>query len=219
MELVKQLWRGEVSLVRTYWIFGVLVGALFTIASVVIEFNYIQLSKSFGQFPMYVLLAAQYTYFPFICVAIWRSANKYTGPNYWAILAKVAIVLGVLMLISNTFTIYESFTKVTENQLLETADLLNKSLPIMVDNVTKLHRVSAEKKWLTYHYQIIGLNSSEIDPAAIYKRMRPQLISKACGSEDMKALFQNGVTVSYSYTAGNNALIANIVVTPSDCGY
>ncbi len=29
-------------------------------------------------------------------VGIWRSANKYKGAKYWAILAKVAVVLGIL---------------------------------------------------------------------------------------------------------------------------
>lgn len=219
MELLKQLWLGEVPLARTYWVFGVLIGALFSIAAVTIEFNYIEIYKSFGNIPTYSLLTAQYTYFPFIYVAIWRSSNKYTGPNHWAVLAKIAVVLGVLMLISNAIKVYENLTKVTESQLLETADLLNKSLPLMVDNVTQLYRVSAEKKQLTYHYQIVGTNSSEIDPSVFYKRMRPQLVTQACAATDMKAIFQNGVAVAYSYKASNNTLIASIVVTPDDCGY
>ena len=28
--------------------------------------------------------------------AIWRSSDRYKGPKFWAILAKIAIVLGVL---------------------------------------------------------------------------------------------------------------------------
>jgi hypothetical protein len=198
--------------------FGVMVGVLFSIAAVLIEYNYIQISKSFGQIPVYMLLTAQYTYFPFIYVAIWRSSNKYIGPSYWAALAKGATVLGVLMLVANAFKVYES-DKVTEQNLLETADLLNRSLPIMVDNVTKLHRVSSEKNTLTYHYQIVGMNPSMIDPATIYKRMRPQLVSQACASPDMKPFFQNGVTVAYSYTGSNNIMLARIEVTPNDCGY
>ena len=218
MELVKQLWRGDVPLARTYWMFGVLVGVFFSIAAVLIEYIYIQISKSFGQVPIYVLLTAEYIYFPFIYVAIWRSSNKYTGPSYWATLAKVATVLGVLMLVANAFKIYES-DKVNEANLLETASLLNKSLPIMVDNVTKLHRVSPQQHSLTYHYQIVDMNPTEIDSASIYKRMRPQLVSQAFASPEMKPFFQNGVTVVYSYAGSNNITLARIEVTPNDCGY
>ena len=35
-------------------------------------------------------------------VGIWRSANKYRGPKYWSILAKLAIIVGV---ISNLFSL------------------------------------------------------------------------------------------------------------------
>ena len=29
-------------------------------------------------------------------VGIWRSSNNYKGPKFWAVLAKIAIVLGVI---------------------------------------------------------------------------------------------------------------------------
>ena len=34
-------------------------------------------------------------------VGIWRSSDKYKGPKFWAILAKIALVIGV---ISNLFS-------------------------------------------------------------------------------------------------------------------
>ena len=128
------------------------------------------------------------------------------------------------MLLSNAITIIERLTSPTdteniESQLLETAEFLNKSLPTMVDDVTKLYKVSVLNKQLTYHYQIINKNSFELTPSAMYKRMRPQLIRDACSSEDMKVFFQNGVTVSYSYLGSDNIMITNIALTPSDCGY
>jgi len=216
MELVKQLWRGEVPLVRTYWIFGALVMVCVNFAWVVIEFNYARILVSFGQYPIWILLVAQYTYFPFIYVAIWKSANKYAGPRHWSVLAKIAVGVSALSLIVGAIKEYESATKIN---LVEQADVLNRSLPIMIDDVTQAYRVSAEKKQLTYHLRIIGMNPSDTEPSVFYKRMRPRFVTQACGAADMKPLFQNGITVTYSFKTSNDTLIANVVITPEDCGY
>lgn len=89
--LVKRLWTGQVSLPKTYWLAGVLVNLVLS----VIMFGVIGATEgdpaaviaSFGVVMLYQI---------FIFVAIWRSAGFYQGPKVWAILARVAIVLGMI---------------------------------------------------------------------------------------------------------------------------
>ena len=165
--MVKQLWRGEIPLAKTFWVFGVAAWALFIIAAILIEYNRVPLAGSLGQIPAYLLLLAPYVYFPFIYVAIWRSADNYSGPADRAIMAKITIVLGVLVLMAYTYREYNNVARLNSVNLAETASLLNTGLPIMVDRMTRLNKVSAEQNQLTYHYQIMDTNLSATDPASM----------------------------------------------------
>ena len=83
-----RFWKGDLSLKMSYWgmgvginiVIGLLIG-LFVGAAGMSE------DAIWG----YIIPFQIYT-----VVGIWRSANKYKGAKYWAILAKVAVVLGIL---------------------------------------------------------------------------------------------------------------------------
>ena len=88
-----RFWKGDLSLPMSYWgvgvgigiIFGFLVGA-FTI------------SVGMSEDAMWGFLIPFQIY---TVVGIWRSADKYKGTKFWAILAKVAVVFGI---VSNLFS-------------------------------------------------------------------------------------------------------------------
>lgn len=88
MNLIKQLWRGELPLVLTYWAYGV--GG-----NIAMKLFLLTLAVAMPVLALPVLLLSL-IYSIFISVAIWRSANKYEGNRLWAILAKIAIIFGVL---------------------------------------------------------------------------------------------------------------------------
>ena len=91
--LLQSLWYGEVPLWRTYWIYGVLVnGLLFGVAG-----SFVILL--IGLRPVAVMyLAFVFVATAFNLVSVWRSAGNYTGPRVWAILARIAVVVGTLSL-------------------------------------------------------------------------------------------------------------------------
>ena len=88
-----RFWNGDLSLPMSYWgvgvgigiIFGFLVGA-FTIS---VGMSEDAMWGFFIPFQIYTV------------VGIWRSADKYKGTKFWAILAKVAVVFGI---VSNLFS-------------------------------------------------------------------------------------------------------------------
>ncbi|MBG0789473.1 MAG: hypothetical protein H0S80_03130 [Desulfovibrionaceae bacterium] len=94
MELFKRLWRGEIGLARTFWIYGFAVGFCLRLIPLL-------LVGLLGPNPAFVLALMVYALFliayqVFIAVAIWRSAGRYQGNRAWAFLAKAMVVLGIL---------------------------------------------------------------------------------------------------------------------------
>lgn len=104
--LVKALWRGDVSLVKTYWLFGVLVGVCYFMVFAYIEYQSSGLSEGLGPAFIIGLMVSYFLYVMFINIAIWRSASKYRGPKYWAILAKVMVLVSWAALIREAWELY-----------------------------------------------------------------------------------------------------------------
>lgn len=91
-----KLSRGDYGLAKTYWLYGIAVGFVVSIAFSII--------KSPGMIA--IALLAYVAYEIPVLIGIWHSATKYTGPKVWAVLAKVACVLGALMLLGGLFAIF-----------------------------------------------------------------------------------------------------------------
>ena len=89
MEPFKAMMEGKERLVITYWLWGVMfttgVSFLVGILGVVLGLPFIVL---------YLLVLA---YWIPVAMGIWRSSSAYQGNQIWAILAKVAVVLGGLV--------------------------------------------------------------------------------------------------------------------------
>ncbi len=93
MTQVTALWRGEVPLAKTGWLYG-LVGLL------LLAFPITLLSGlglvSAARPLLLTLSAAILLYAPFIAVAIWRSAGNYRGKFAWRLLAKGSVLFVAL---------------------------------------------------------------------------------------------------------------------------
>lgn len=102
MDLIRALWHGEVSLAKTYWLFGICINLLFFISLSYISSNQQLISTPPGQAVFWTLFAFSLAYTPFILISIWRSANKYTGTKAWSILAKIMVIIGWMGYIKET---------------------------------------------------------------------------------------------------------------------
>lgn len=87
-----RLWRGEVSLPVTYWVWGALFNSLMRLLIVLVLFvTYRSLVVGIGLAVLYL------AYCVFIIVAIWRSSARYTGPRIWRDLARVSLALVLII--------------------------------------------------------------------------------------------------------------------------
>jgi hypothetical protein len=82
----KKLFSGGFRLVDVYWAGYSLVGGFF--ALIVSKLDTVE-SIVIGD-------SLKFTYFIFISIAVWKSANTYQGKKVWAILAKVSSAVTIL---------------------------------------------------------------------------------------------------------------------------
>ena len=98
MTTVTALWRGEVPLARTGWIFGVLGLVLLIAPLVVLTRTGVPAAASS---PVALALSvAILAYAGFIGVAVWRSADRYRGAQAWRWVAKGSVLFIVLQVIA-----------------------------------------------------------------------------------------------------------------------
>ena len=98
---LQRLWRGEIPLIDTYWIWGVACNLILVIV--------VQVTKpppliNFILFPFLI------AYRVFTWVAIWRSSGHYAGPRYWAGLARLAVVAGIVVVSVEILRLLLAFT-------------------------------------------------------------------------------------------------------------
>jgi hypothetical protein len=105
-------WRGDYSLVRSYWVNGGLicgVGANMIVFSMVLtrllpsfrEQRALLLMVGFGEIAFHIAIQV------WVLVGTWRAAGKYKGARIWPIAARVAMVLGVCLSIGRTLELIE----------------------------------------------------------------------------------------------------------------
>lgn len=88
MDKFKAMMAGNEQLIITYWVWGV-------IGTTVVSFLLGTLAGLFG-LPLILVYILVLAYWVPVAMGIWRSSSAYQGNQAWAILAKVAVVLGAL---------------------------------------------------------------------------------------------------------------------------
>ena len=83
---IKQLMDGDFSLAKTYWLYGI-------VGSVVMNLLLIfpMMSGSMSLIIIAGLISVAYAFV--VLTGIWNSATKHTGSKFWAVLAKIIVVL------------------------------------------------------------------------------------------------------------------------------
>jgi hypothetical protein len=89
-------WNGELSLLVSYWVFGVLI-------SIGVGFSLVFFSILIGlPETIWGILILPWTLF--WAVGCWRSSDKYKGLTLWSVLAKISIVLSVIQGLASVVT-------------------------------------------------------------------------------------------------------------------
>lgn len=87
--LLNNLWNGNLGLAMTYWVYGVLGGVVWAVGILALR---PEPGSDFAKIIYFMMVA----YYVVVYIGIWKAANKFTGNNLWAILAKLVVVIVVL---------------------------------------------------------------------------------------------------------------------------
>lgn len=212
-----RLFAGDEPLVITYWVWGGLVGGTgFTILNALLEANYMQIAAMpFGVFAINSFYFVAIAYSIFIWIAIWRSAGKYQGGG-WGSAARVMVVLAVLAFIGQLVLSVED-GEYSASSYAEQTRLINKSLPMMLDDSTRLESANLTPTEYRYWNTIIGITVAEIDRKEFELRMKVGLANGLCTKPDTRATLESGVTFVYVYNDPVGEHIADVSVTAENC--
>jgi hypothetical protein len=92
--MMADLWRGQLPLAVTFWLFGV--AALAALEGLFVYLGIAHPTGTIGvrtALTFLALNAATAVYWIFVSVAIWRSAGAYEGPQLWSLLARGLVLV------------------------------------------------------------------------------------------------------------------------------
>lgn len=126
-----------------------------------------------------------------------------------------SIVIGSL---AGTFAVRSLWKPSNMDQALaRTASEINKSLPMMADQETRLDTTSpAPNKTLIYHYTLINMRAADVQKETFVTTLRPKIVTTYKTSPSMKMLRDNGVTLEYQYYDKEGAFVAKFDAGPKD---
>lgn len=212
MELIRQLWMGNISLARTFWLYFVCISVLIKIVEKALTANYFPLLIGGYQLIFYLFIGVQVICYGFILIALWRSASKYTGQIFFAGLAKFVVIIGFMNLTLSIMSIGGT----TSINLAEEARIINQSLPAKLDSMTQLDNVVADGKKLVYHYKITS-SVKNLDLDKLQQGIKRKFQTEMCLRDDIKRYLSQNVTFVYVYETIDNSYLPSIELSQSDC--
>lgn len=88
-----RLWRGELPLDEAFWTWATLGGLIVNVASVALMVALLMAERRLAALIVGHIVSIPYNFAA--VVVVWRAAGRYRGPRIWAVLARVAAVLGL----------------------------------------------------------------------------------------------------------------------------
>jgi hypothetical protein len=216
---VRRLFRGDISLAKTFWVYGVLASILLTgIIGLIIyttEARSISQATAIGIVAFYVFCIL---YQIFISIAIIRSAIKYKGNKVFKWLAIVAVIIGLINLAMTTIWIFD----VTENPSsaiqLEVMEM-NKKLPLKINEDTQLNSVALDGKAITYDVTIfVDLAARKMDVKTFNALIAKDMSMSLCAGSDTRYILDQGFAYVFNYKDKDGNSMGHVSISKADCG-
>lgn len=125
------------------------------------------------------------------------------------------IIIGLIIVILGGY--YYSNVIYPNQKLKEEISNINKQLPIMVDEGTRLDSATFEKNQLTYGYTFLNVDILEVEADKFATELANRLKINVCKNENTKVLLNSGKTIKYTYKDKNNSDVASVSLTVADC--
>lgn len=114
----------------------------------------------------------------------------------------------------------ESHKKRVDESLTKIVKKTNESLPKFIDKVTRWDSISAEVgQKVTFYYTATTISSNDVPDQVFRQNFAPTLHKEACLNKDLKDLYENGVTLTFSYKGNDGLNLGRVTMTPKQCGF
>ncbi len=97
-------------------------------------------------------------------------------------------------------------------------DAMNKTLPMMTDEETRLDKVTSEEKKMTFHYTLVHLDNWSMPKLKLRKLIYNDTKSQVCADKETQGLLKKGAVIAYSYRGKDNKPIETFVFDAKVCG-
>jgi hypothetical protein len=129
------------------------------------------------------------------------------------------IVLGLVCLLSFSVAKVDMNTPVSlEESLKISAEVMNKSLPVMIDAELRHDKVMAEGKKLIFKYTLVHFTKEEMSAHKLKSLMEEDTKKEVCSDKDSQMILKKGLTMVYDYSDKNKQYIAKFVFDAKACG-
>jgi hypothetical protein len=141
-----------------------------------------------------------------------KSPGKIIGPLIGGILGfAIVTFLVVKMFHGHSSGAEEGINK----DLVEVANELNKSCPMMVDSITRLdNAVALPNNIFQYNYTLISIRKTDLNPEELRMRLEPGMTNTIRTNPQLKYFSDRKVTMAYNYNDKNGEFVLNIPITP-----
>jgi len=125
-------------------------------------------------------------------------------------LISAAVGLLVMVLIQQ----YVFKTSSYDKQLMQAANEINKSCPVMVDHETRLdNAIALPDNVFQYNYTLVNLEKKDINIPEIKNYLKPKILNTIKTNPDLKFFRDHKTTMSYSYNDKNGIYLFKLTFT------
>ncbi len=118
---------------------------------------------------------------------------------------------------SEFFTDEEIGSGTLDDYFAEQAQAINSGLPMMVDDLSRLEKVTYANRVFREHYTIVGVTEDELqnefDPSVV----RRFFISNACNHYPSRNAMKEGVVFAYEFRTEDGSKHTDVSVSSTDC--
>jgi hypothetical protein len=157
MDFIFKLWRGEYSLVKTYWFFTVLISFILGIPLSIYSMMSIE-SQFASRYFLYFYILLFASYIVISSVGLWRSASSYSKNFLWKLLAKTVTIINIFFVIITLTVFVFTLLGLSANK----SDNLQRNKPRVSNNAKSDNLVNIENDKLAPQnqaYKLVGTSN------------------------------------------------------------
>lgn len=208
-----KLINGETSLVVVFWFWFIFLSFLIEVffEMYFMQTKYAQNKENYLEFFLYFIILI---YSILISLAIYRTANKYSGSKIWSFLSKLLVSINLLFSI-NFFIEVSKFYFFEDYALEKEIESFKDKLPIQIDMNSTLIDIYKKDKTIYYKYQ---LHEVLLDDKFLKNKFKKQIQDSLCEDRSTVDLLKREYILNYIYVGEKQEEIVEIKTDKKVCG-